>query len=75
MKLGAQGIQFRLQLIFGLAKLLKLAENQIRVQDVRFGKERTTAEVIPVFQINNEWKEQAPSKWKRVGGEWYIPME
>jgi hypothetical protein len=75
MKYGAGGIQFRLQIILGVAKLLKLTENQVRVQQVRFQKERTTADVIAAFFLNSEWKEQPPSRWRRDGDEWYVVLD
>jgi len=61
-----------MRLLQGMAALLKLSADDFRAVRCDLSDDRTRAAVAVQMRVKDQWADQKPSRWVRVGGVWYL---
>ena len=70
---GTDAVKIRLGIIATLFKLGQLSEADARIDEIRIGADKKTAEVLFSLRDTGKgvWNAQQPAKWVLHEGQWY----
>lgn len=69
---GRDKVKFQLKILSTLFRLGKVTPADLRIDDITVNGDGKSAQVKFSMQSQGTWKSQAPTRWVKTDGQWYI---
>lgn len=71
---GSNAVKARFKILNAIVRLGKLTPEKVRIDKIEVADGSKTAQVTTSFFVNDQWKQNSPSRWVQADGQWYVAL-